>query len=73
MAAEIQRIVIGLEGSQLIELRVTDQVYQDLRKALEDDSAARWHIVPSQENEVLVDLSKVVYVSLASQAHRVGF
>jgi hypothetical protein len=73
MAAEIQRVVIGLEGSQLLELRVTDDVYTDLRKALEDDNAQRWHVVPSQDNEVLVDLAKVVYVSRASQEHRVGF
>jgi hypothetical protein len=29
--------------------------------------------VPTQDAEVLVDLSKVTYLSLASQAHRVGF
>ena len=29
--------------------------------------------IRTQESEVYVDLSKVVYVSLASQEHRVGF
>ena len=72
MADEIHRISIGLIGLQVLELRVTDAAYQDLRKALESDSPG-WHTVPTQDAEVLIDLSKVTYLSLASQAHRVGF
>lgn len=72
MAEEIRRISIGLIGMQVLELRVTDAAYQDLRKALEGDNPG-WHKVPTQDSEVLVDLSKVTYLSLASQAHRVGF
>lgn len=73
MAAEIRRIAIGLEGHQTLELRVADDVYQSLRDAVEDDNAKRWHLVRTLESEVIVDLSKVVYLSLASQEHRVGF
>ena len=72
MADEIKRISIGLFGMQTLELRVTDAAYQDLRRALEGDSPG-WHTVPTQDSEVLVDLSKVTYLSLASQDHRVGF
>jgi hypothetical protein len=57
---------------QVLELRVTDAAYQDLRKVLEGD-APGWHTIPTQDSEVFVDLSKVVYVSLASQELRVGF
>jgi len=71
--AEMQRISIGLEGHQVLELRVTADVYTELRKALEDDRAKRWHPVPTQDSEVIIDLSKVVYVSLASQEQPVGF
>jgi hypothetical protein len=73
MAAEIRRISIGMEGHQTLDLRVADDAYQDLRKALQDDHAKRWHSLPTLESEVIVDLSKVVYVSLASEEHRVGF
>jgi hypothetical protein len=73
MAAEVRRIVVGLLGPQMLELRVSDDSYQALRKAIEDDNSKRWHVIPTQESEVLVDLSKVVYLSLASQDHRVGF
>jgi hypothetical protein len=69
---EIRRISIGLIGMQVLELRVTDAAYQDLRGALEGDNPG-WHTVPTQDSEVLVDLSKVTYLSLASQEHRVGF
>jgi hypothetical protein len=71
--AEIKRITIGLEGPQSLDLRVTDEAYNSLRAALEAGSERGWHIVPTQDSEVLVDLSKVVYLSLASQEHRVGF
>jgi hypothetical protein len=72
MAAEVQRITIGLEGPQVLDLRVTDDAFQGLRSALEGGSPG-WHTIPTQDSEVYVDLSKVVYVSLASQEHRVGF
>jgi hypothetical protein len=70
--AEIKRITIGLEGPQSLDLRVTDEAYDDLRGALTSGGGG-WHVVPTQDSEVLVELSKVVYLSLASQEHRVGF
>ena len=71
--AEIMRITIALEGPQSLDLRVTDEAYKELRGALESGGEHGWHVVPTQDSEVLVDLSKVVYLSLASQEHRVGF
>ena len=72
MAAEVQRITIGLAGPQVLDLRVSDEAYKDLRDALESGTPG-WHTIPTQDSEVYIDLSKVVYVSLASQEHRVGF
>ena len=72
MADEIRRITVGLFGMQTLDLRVTDAAYQELREALTGDNPT-WHSVPTQESEVFIDLSKVSYVSLASQEHRVGF
>lgn len=71
--AEINRIAIGLEGHQTYEARVSEEEYMRLRSAIEDDSAKRWHLLKTLESEVILDLSKVVYMSLASQEHRVGF
>jgi hypothetical protein len=70
---EIRRIVIGLLGPQLLELRVSDDAYQALRKAVENGDSQRWHVIATQDSEVLLDLSKVVYVSLSSAQHRTGF
>jgi hypothetical protein len=72
MADEVHRITIGLIGMQVLELRVTDSALADLRKALQGENAG-WHTLPTQEAEVFIDLSKVSYLSLASQEHRVGF
>ena len=72
MADDIRRISIGLVGMQVLELKICDDAYQDLRKVLEGEEPG-WHTIPTQDSEVYVDLSKVVYVSLASQEQRVGF
>jgi hypothetical protein len=69
---EIRRITIGLVGMQVLDLRISDEAYQGLRKVLEGESPG-WHTIQTHESEVYVDLSKVVYVSLASQEQRVGF
>ena len=72
MADDIRRISVGLIAMQVLELRVADDAYQELRRALESGNAG-WHTIRTQDAEVFVDLSKVSYVSLASQEHRVGF
>jgi len=72
MAEDVRRITVGLVAMQVLELRVTDAAYQDLRRAL-DGGSPGWHTIPTQDSEVYIDLSKVSYVSLASQEHRVGF
>jgi hypothetical protein len=73
MADTVQRISIGLEGHQALDLRVSDEAYKALRDALEGTGDKGWHLVPTQDSEVIVDLSKVVYLTLASQEQRVGF
>lgn len=71
-AEEIRRITIGLVGMQVLELRVTQAAYEELRTALTGGNGG-WQTVPTQDSEVLVDVSKVSYLSLASQEQRVGF
>ncbi len=69
---DTQRITIGLIGPQVLDLRVTDEAYDELRKVLEGDQPG-WHTIATLDSEVYVDLSKVVYVARASQDLRVGF
>ena len=73
MAAEVRRVDIGFEGGQELSVRVSDPDYRALLKALGDEKAARWYELRTQDSEVSVDLSRVVYLRLDTGPHRVGF
>jgi hypothetical protein len=73
MAAEVTRVDIGFDGGQVLSVRVATPDYDALRKALGNEKADRWHELPTQDSEVAMDLSRVVYLRLDTDAHRVGF
>ena len=70
MAAEVRRVDVGFQGGHSLSLRMTETEYGKLRKAASGDG---WHDVKTQDSEVAVDLSQVVYVRLATEEHKVGF
>ena len=47
--------------------------YDGLRKALSDSGSDRWFELTTQDSDVYIDLSQVVYVRLDTEDHRVGF
>ena len=63
---------IGFQGGQVLAVRITQDAYDGLRKAL-DEGASGWHELKTQDSEVALDLSQVVYVRLDTEEHRVGF
>jgi hypothetical protein len=71
--AELRRVDIGFEGGQILALRMLDEEYQKLRGALADERSDHWHQVLTQDSEVAVDLSEVVYIRLDTEEHKVGF
>jgi hypothetical protein len=73
MAETPRRIDIGFQGGQVLSVRVTDEVHSDFRKALSDSSSERWFELKTQDSELHIDLSQVVYVRLDTDEHRVGF
>jgi hypothetical protein len=73
MADEYRRIDIGFQGGQVLPARVQQEGYEGLRKALEDSSADRWHVLDTQDSQVALDLSQVVYLRLDTEEQRVGF
>jgi hypothetical protein len=73
MAETPRRIDIGFQGGQVLTARVTDEILDKFRKALGDSSSDRWFELPTQDSEVHIDLSQVVYVRLDTEEHRVGF
>ncbi|MFL5885530.1 MAG: hypothetical protein ACJ77M_10705 [Thermoleophilaceae bacterium] len=68
-----RRVDLGFSGGQVLALRLKADVYEKLRKALETDNSPRWHEVKSEDSDVSVDLSQVVYVRLDTERHSVGF
>jgi hypothetical protein len=65
-----QKINIGFIGGQVLGARVADNELAKLRSAL---NAGGWHDLASEEGTVALDLSKVVYVLVDNDGHRVGF
>jgi hypothetical protein len=66
-----RRVDIGFQGGQSQTLRLTQDAYEELRRALDD--GPRWHTIQSEDSEVTVDLPQVVFVRLDTEQHRVGF
>jgi hypothetical protein len=73
MADTPRSIDIGFQGGQSLPVRVKQEVYDGLRKALADSGSDRWFEVKTLDSDVYVDLSQVVYVRLDTEDHRVGF
>jgi hypothetical protein len=73
MADTPRSIDIGFQGGQVLPVRVTQEAYDAFRKALSDSSSDRWFELQTQDSDVNVDLSQVVYVRLDTEEHRVGF
>jgi len=71
--ADVKRIDIGFQGGQMLPVRAGAEAMDGLVRALQDDSAARWHTLETEDSSVLLDLSQVVYVQREGRNHKVGF
>jgi hypothetical protein len=68
-----RRVAIGFKsGAQVLSLRVTDSVLEELRSALQA-GREEWLEVEATDGAVLVDLDHVAYLRVESGEHRVGF
>ncbi len=70
---ELRRLDIGFQGGQVLAVRALADAYDKLTKALGDDKSKRWHTVETDDSEILVDLSQIVYVRRESGDQKVGF
>jgi hypothetical protein len=68
---ETKRVDVGFSGGQLITLRLSDNAFEDLRKAVVKRDG--WHEVDSADGRVALDLGQVVFVKREPDEHRVGF
>jgi hypothetical protein len=65
-----QKVSVGFIGSQVLSGRIAPDELTRLRDALGSDG---WRDVRFEEGTVALDLSKVVYVLVEDEEHRVGF
>jgi hypothetical protein len=68
-----RRVDIGFAVGQAVSVRLREDAYDKLRQALGSDRSERWHELHSEDAEILVDLSQIVFVRLDMQEQRVGF
>jgi hypothetical protein len=65
-----QKVSVGFIGSQVLSGRIAPSELSKLREHLGSDG---WRDVHFEEGTVALDLSKVVYVLVEDEEHRVGF
>jgi hypothetical protein len=65
-----QKISVGFTGGQVLSARVAPAELSRLRNALGGES---WHDLTAEDGTVALDLSKIVYVLVDHEEHRVGF
>jgi hypothetical protein len=65
-----QKVNIGFAGGPVLSARVAPSNLKTLRDAL---AGGGWHELEADDGTIDVDLSKVVYVLVDTEAHRVGF
>ena len=57
----------------MLAVRATDESYDALVGALGSDGAGRWQTLQTDDSEILIDLSQVVYVRREGGDQKVGF
>jgi len=69
--ASAERVSIGFNGGQVVEVKIDDSTLRDLRKALEKGDG--WLDLDADEGMVAIDLSNVVFLRSATTPQRIGF
>ena len=64
------KISIGFLGTQVLSARVAPDELGKLRGALPEGG---WHDLTAEDATIALDLSKVAYVLVDHEEHRVGF
>ena len=65
-----QKVSVGFIGSQVLSGRIVPDELTKLRDALGSEG---WRDIRFEDGTVALDLSKVVYVLVEDEEHRVGF
>jgi hypothetical protein len=66
-----QKVNIGFAGGPVLSARVAPTELKTLHDAL--GQGGGWHDLKAEDSTIALDLEKVVYVLVDTEAHRVGF
>ena len=69
--ADAERVSIGFNGGQVVELKMTGEKLKELRKALE--KAEGWLDLDTDDGNVWIDTAQVCFLRSASTPRSVGF
>lgn len=68
--ADTQKVEIGFEGGQVVQIRLTGDALKDLRKQVEKGG---WHDIETEDGMLSVYVGKVAFLRIESGAQKVGF
>jgi hypothetical protein len=65
-----QKINIGFIGGPVLSARVAPDELTSLRQALDSGT---WHDLKAEDGTIALDVTKIVYILVDNEGHRVGF
>jgi hypothetical protein len=65
-----QKINIGFIGGPVLSARVAPNELTSLRQALDSGT---WHDLKAEDGTIALDVTKIVYILVDNEGHRVGF
>ena len=71
--ADLRRMDIGFQAGAVLAVRAEAEAYDALVTALGDDRAERWHTLDTDDSQILIDISQVIYIRRERGDQRVGF
>ena len=70
---DLRRMDVGFQAGAVLAVRAEAEAYDGLVAALGDDRAERWHTLDTDDSQILIDLSQVIYIRRERGDQRVGF
>jgi len=68
--AAVHHVSLGFQGGQVVAVRIGDEQLLTLQGAL---GGSGWFELATEDGQVRLDLSQLVYVRVENEEHRVGF
>lgn len=70
MAARL-KVEIGFDGGQVVPARLTEEALKQLRAAV--DTGAGWLDLETEDETIVLDLARILFIRIDASQQRVGF